>query len=514
VSATGSRAKVTIRRRLQALAARSGRALSFRGKLIATLILVLATLAAAYVALTITTTRLHMQTIDQTLHRDLAARIVREKLLTSLATDNGERSVGRSLDRLMAINPSIEIYVLAADGRILDYSAPSGHVRLESVAVAPLVSFIDGNKSLPIFGDDPREPDHPKVFSAAAITRDNRPAGYVYVVLGGEAYRSVASMFETSYALQLSLWLGLSGLAIAGLMGFLVIRILTKRLESVARDLAAFEAAGYTNLPAQSAAVSESGGDEVDRLARSFRQIAERMVVQIAALKQVDAARRELVAYISHDLKTPLATLHGYLETLHRKGDGLPRDIRERYVVSALTFSRQLARMASDLLELASLDIRDGPSQPEPFVLDELIQDVCERFRPQADEKNICLGVEFRDRHAQIHADIGLIERAFANLIENAIKFTPMEGRVTITSQADDRHATVTVADTGEGIADALLPQVFDRFYRASPADRNTGSGLGLAIAKRIIELHGGMIIVRSVVGCGTTFTVSLPRVR
>lgn len=503
-----------IRRQLQALAARTGHALSFRGKLIATLILILAALAAAYVALTIATTRVNMQTIDQTLHRDLAARIVRENWLPSLAADQADRSDRRSLDRLMAINPSIEVYVLAPDGRILDYSAPAGRVKLESVAVPPLVSFIAGNKPLPIFGDDPRESDRPKVFSAAPIRRDNRLAGYVYVVLGGEAYRTIAGMFETSYALRLSLWLGLAGLAVAGLMGFLVLRLLTKRIESVAQGLVEFEAADYTNLPAQSAAISESGGDDVDRLARSFRLIAERMVAQIAALKQVDAARRELVAYISHDLRAPLATLHGYLETLHRKGDDLPRDIRERYVFSALTFSRQLARMASDLLELASLDIRYGPSQPEQFVLDELIQDVCERFRPQADEKNIRLGADFRDDHAQICADIGLIERAFANLIENAIKFTPAEGCVTITSRIDDRSAVIAVADTGTGIADALLPHVFDRLYRTSPADRNTGSGLGLAIARRIIELHGGAISVRSVVGSGTTFTVKLPTVR
>jgi signal transduction histidine kinase len=229
------------------------------------------------------------------------------------------------------------------------------------------------------------------------------------------------------------------------------------------------------------------------------------------ALEDKDTLRRELVANVSHDLRTPLATLHGYLETLSLKEGSLSPGDRVRYLEAALRHSERLGRLIDELFELAKMDAGEVRPHAEAFSLGELVQDVVQEFRLRASERGVVLEVEPTADLPFVEADIGMMERVLENLIENALRHTPENGRVTVRLDAEGSLVQVEVEDTGCGIAPEELPRIFDRFYRVGPNGSDaSGSGLGLAITRRILELHERPIEARSAPGQGTTFTFGL----
>lgn len=223
--------------------------------------------------------------------------------------------------------------------------------------------------------------------------------------------------------------------------------------------------------------------------------------------------RRELIANVSHDLRSPLASLRGYLETLLLKEGMLPEADRRSYLEIALRQSQQLQTLISELFELARLDFAGYRIDAEPVQLGELARDVAQKLGLAAQTKEVALDLEIEPELGLALADIGLIERALTNLIENALAHTPAGGRIVLAVHSKGERVAVRVADNGGGIAAVDLPRIFERFYRADKARRRDaqGSGLGLAIVKRVVELHGSEIHVESEPGRGTSFWFELP---
>ncbi|HSH43423.1 MAG TPA: HAMP domain-containing sensor histidine kinase, partial [Arenicellales bacterium] len=254
-------------------------------------------------------------------------------------------------------------------------------------------------------------------------------------------------------------------------------------------------------------------GDEIDRLASSFDDMARQIAAQMEHLQETDRLRRELVANVSHDLRTPLASLQGYLETVLMKKDELSAAEQREYVEIAARHSRRLGMLVSELFELARLDSTDATPEREPFSLAELVQDVLQKYELRARDAGVRLDVRLDSRVPFVYANIGLIERVLENLLDNALRHTPEGGTVKLALAPGDDTVTVRLSDTGSGIAEQDLPRIFDRFYRSRRPDggNGDGAGLGLAIARRIIELHGGRIEAASGNGSGTTFTFDLP---
>jgi signal transduction histidine kinase len=219
------------------------------------------------------------------------------------------------------------------------------------------------------------------------------------------------------------------------------------------------------------------------------------------------------VANVSHDLRTPIASLHGYLETLLLKEGQLSREEQRTYLQIALNHSEKLAALVADLFELARLDSGEIRIHDEPFMLAELVQDVLLKFQLASQRSGVTLDADFPKDLPFVSADIKLIERVLDNLVENALRHTASGGTVKVLLRPQGEAVTVQVADTGRGIPEVDLNRIFDRFYQAHEGDRssNDGAGLGLAIAKRILELHGITIAVDSEVGVGTTFRFALP---
>jgi two-component system OmpR family sensor kinase len=247
---------------------------------------------------------------------------------------------------LMVVNPGIEVYLLDPRGNIMAFSAPPGKIKRRTVSLTPLKRFLDNTGAFPIMGDDPRDPGRRKVFSVAPVPLKGQTEGYLYIILGGEKLDSVAEMLQGSYILRLSLWAVAGGLLFASLAGLLLFFRLTRRLQRLTANMESFrqsDFSGHTDLLPP----SRGGGDEIGRLGSIFSQMTGRIIKLIGELREADAHRRELVANITHDLRTPLTSLHGYLETLLLKEETLTPEERHDYLSIAIKRSRQLGRLSS-----------------------------------------------------------------------------------------------------------------------------------------------------------------------
>lgn len=225
-----------------------------------------------------------------------------------------------------------------------------------------------------------------------------------------------------------------------------------------------------------------------------LRLQARQLTALKAAMECANATRRELMANVSHDLRTPLTALRGYLDTVLLKDDAL-NALTRCHIEQAVKLSAGAARLVAELFELTQLDTGGPDLQRERFPLAELTRDVVHSFAGLARSKQIDLRVSAGERSAMVHGDVRLLERVLWNLLDNAIRFTPWGGLVDVDCEQLDTHIIVRVRDSGPGIPTAEFERVFDRFYRSQSTsiDRQS-AGLGLSIARRIIELHDGYI--------------------
>ena len=485
---------------------------SLYGKLALALFVLLAALGVIYVGLMVASTRLYLQEVNQSLNRELAGSIAAEK---RLIRDNqvNRAALTELFDVLMVVNPAIELYLIDADGRIIGHAAPPERVVRDRVEIEPIRRFIDEDGDLPIFGDDPRDPSRRKIFSAAPLLYEGRTEGFLYVVLAGETYDSFVELYRTSQILRVFVWIGGVSIALALIAGLVSFNWLTRRLRRLAQMMETLRRSDFREAPSDIAWPNHSGGDEIDRLGATFEEMSGRIVEQMDALRDADESRRDMVANISHDLRTPLAALQGYIDTLLIKDQALSPEERQRYLEMASKNSMRVGDLIADLFELARLESDQTSAQKEPCALNELVQDVAGKFSLAAEERDIGLRFEIPEHAPFVSADVGLIERALENLIDNALKFTGPGGAISLSVEAKEGAVETRVSDTGRGIPEQHLPRIFDRFHRAddAPEDGRRGTGLGLAIVKRIIDLHGGTLQVASAVGKGTTFRFSLP---
>jgi signal transduction histidine kinase len=412
----------------------------------------------------------------------------------------------------MADNPSIELYLLDKDGRVLACTAPLSEVRRQRVTLQPIRDFIENASVYPAFGDDPKDASRVKIFSAAPLDPAHSEAGYLYVILGGSDYDAAARRIAGGVFFRSAIvTIGL-GVAVATCAAFLVLMTMTRRLRRLARAIDTFRNSQFREAAMVPVEVP-GGGDELDHLARAYNAMIRHIQAQMNEIADSNALRRDLIAGISHDLRTPLALLRGYLETLIMKDRTLTAADRLMYLEIASQQSARMNHLVDELFELAKLEEVGVRIEPERFQLSELVQDVVQKFELTAKEKNIALRGQFMPEAPLALGDIPLIERMLDNLLENSIRYTPAGGRIDVRVTAGDIALNLEIADTGKGIPAQDLPHIFERFYRVDKA-RNAasgGAGLGLAIARRIVELHNGRISVVSQEGQGTIFRVELP---
>lgn len=324
--------------------------------------------------------------------------------------------------------------------------------------------------------------------------------GWVTAMQPSPSRGTLGRMSATLGFLQSVWWQFLLAGVVAGVISLLIARWLARGMTQPLRDMAAavrrMEVGDYT------ARIETRSGDEVGQLAIAFNRMS-------AELEVLERSRRDLVANVSHELKTPITAIRAHLENL---ADGIEQPDRETMQVM-LNQTERLGRLVDQLLDLSKLESGEVPLQLEPMALAPAIEQVLSEFSVGRAVTDISLTADVPD-DLGVEADGERIHQVLFNLVDNAVRFTPPGGAVTIRAWRDDDRVQIEVHDTGVGVAAEHLPRLFERFYRADPArsrDDGGGTGIGLAIARSIVEGHGGRITATSRPGNGATFTFDLP---
>jgi two-component system phosphate regulon sensor histidine kinase PhoR len=220
------------------------------------------------------------------------------------------------------------------------------------------------------------------------------------------------------------------------------------------------------------------------------------------------------VANVSHELRTPVTIIKGYAETLLSGAMKTDPERADRFLGIINAHAERLASLIKDLLALSELESRNLAIKLDPFPISGIVRQACMLLEEKARSKAITIESKNAGDMPPVMADPGRVEQVLINLLDNAIKYTPEHGSITVSAKESDDLVQVTVADTGIGIPPSDLPRIFERFYRVDTARSREqgGTGLGLAIVKHIILLHGGNIAVESSLGKGSTFTFTLKK--
>jgi signal transduction histidine kinase len=336
-----------------------------------------------------------------------------------------------------------------------------------------------------------------------------------WTLLGGYALASILTFFnvwfsaqmmfadEHDLALAIILLIFASGMAMV--LGYFLSSTITERihlLKSAAEKLAQGDL--KTRVPVQ-------GHDEVAVLANTFNQMAEQLQTADQKQRELESLRRDLIAWVSHDLQTPLTSMRAILEAV---SDGVVDDPEtvKRYLNTAQRDVRNLSALIDDLFQMAQLDAGGFPLNKDKASLADLVSDTLESFTELAKQQEITLEGNVDPDVDPVNMDTQAIGRVLNNLIGNALRHAN-RGRVSLWVRRSTQGVEVTISDTGEGIRVENIPHIFERFYRGEKSRNRVtgGAGLGLAIARGIVRAHGGDIRVESKIGKGTQFTFHIP---
>lgn len=474
-------------------------------KIALAMLVLLTTVSVAYNYISHYVAEDYILEINQKLYGEIASHTVKEvKPMVNGNIDS--TAIQDIMHSMMVLNPSLEVYLLDKEGGIITYVAPYKKIKLTSVDLAPIKEFISAGKEKPfIKGDDPRHPNNKNIFSAAPIIDNDELQGYVYTILASEEQMDVVSGLQGSYMFNLGKRMMWITLLAAITLGLLAIWFLTRSLSGVIATVHRFKEGDYT------ARIAPDQSGDLVVLSETFNEMADQIVENIDQLKSVENLRRELIANVSHDLRTPLSIMQGYVETLLMKNDSLSASDRKKYLKTVLNSSGKLSKLITQLFEYSKLEAKQIEAKKEPFFIADLAQDVVLKYQILAKEKNLDLALNKPSQLPMVFADVALVERVIQNLMDNAMKFTPSGGKITLHLVPSQSDVLIKIEDTGKGISEEEQSVIFERYQKAGISKQNAGAGLGLAIAKKIVELHDATIKVQSKLNHGTTFMFQLP---
>ena len=467
-------------------------------------------MGASYIFITGYLTLNYNEAITQRMNADVANHVIQEKFENAApfledGTVNKEL-FGDLMHDMMAVNRGIEVYLLNKSGDIL-YSVVLKHNEnepMKSVTLAPIEKFINTEGEEFVLGDDPLNPEKQNIFSAAPFSIDGHE-GYIYIIVAGKQLGLISDSLFGTYFTKLSIGAMVLTMLFAALIGILSIWFLTKNLRLITHTVRKFQEG---DLDIRIANPEES---DIEVVALSFNKMADTIVENMDKMKSVDNLRRELIANVSHDLRTPLAVLKGYIETLQIKKDTLTELQKEEYLQITHDNIDKLSSLINQLFEYSKLEAEQVTPIKEPFSITELSHDLIAKFKILAEQKQVQLQLDNPEENYMVYADIGLVERALQNLIENAIKYTEPKGKVTLSLIKMGKQIEINITDTGNGIPVSDQPFIFDRYKQVDNTTKKQGLGLGLAIVKKIMDLHDTTIIVLSKPYEGSSFIFKLP---
>jgi len=483
----------------------------FIAKLSISLLLLIVLMGSAYIFITVYFTNKYMEETAQKLNAPLANHLIEEKFQQAppfLEDGSVNKEIfGDLMHDMMAVNRSIEVYLLSMKGEVLysvvlDHSNPNEPAKV--VNLEPVKQFIAANGDKYILGDDPRTPGENKIFSAAPFDVEGHE-GYIYIVLAGQAQREVYDSLFASYFMSLGVGASVLTMVFALILGFISIWFLTKNLRTIIQTVKRFRE-GDMNIR-----VANPEKSDLAVLAQTFNDMADTIEKNVEEIKSVDTLRRELIANVSHDLRTPLSIMKGYAESFQMRHDELSREEQNKYLTIIQESADKLSRLVSQLFEYSKLEAKQVVPNKEPFALTDLVLDLIAKFEMLAEKKDINFDLKAEKNLPLVFADISLVERAIQNLMDNALKFTPRGGNINLEIKSRSNDIEFVITDSGPGIKESDQRFIFERFRQTRKSDKVEGAGLGLSIVKKIMELHNTSIQVISAPERGSSFQFYLP---
>ena len=445
----------------------------------------------------------------QQLNANIATHLVEEKFKNdSPFLDNG--TINKNLfddlmHDMMAVNRAIEVYLLNEKGEIiysviLEHSENDKNVKF--IDLKPIKKFIKSSQSY-VLGDDPRDKHNKKIFSAAYFKK-NGHTGYIYIILASQKYQQICETLFTQFFFDLSVRSTLITILSAIIIGWLSIWFLTGNLRTIIYYVNKFKEGDL------SSRIPNAISSDLSILALTYNNMAETIECNIEHINEVNQFRKELIADIAHDLRTPLTAIKGYIETLQMKEN---ITVKDRFFFMSIIekSASHLGNMINELFEYTKFEAKKVIVKKEFFSITDLVMDLQKRYNLLSKSKGIELSVEVKHIIRPIYGDVLLIERAIQNIIENAIKFTPENGKVNIRIlDRNKENVILKITDTGAGISKLEKEHIFKSYTQFNDVNKNKGIGLGLSIVKKIMELHQTHLKVSNEKNNGTCFEFSL----
>ncbi|MCG9760911.1 MULTISPECIES: HAMP domain-containing sensor histidine kinase [unclassified Pseudoalteromonas] len=482
--------------------------LSLYKKLALTLFVTFVVIAAIFVWWTQALSQVSKSQAEQQLHLALATHLVDDNPLIKKGVYDYD-GLSNLFHTLMILGPSFEFYFVSPEGKLLTYSATPGEVKRQYIDITPLQRLLKSNSQLPVFGDDPRSVNGSKIFSVAPVFNQDILQGYLYIIIGSSKYDSIIEQLKNSDKVMLGVsWL-------LGTLFFLLIVVLlllnkitkpvsrlTQYIDQVSQNQFNISQDAQINWPEEH--------DEIHQLGRSVNAMLDKIQQQLATLNLKDEQRRELLSQLSHDLRTPLASLKGYIELIEKQTSD--KNIVPHIEIASKNIN-QLNHLIAQIFELAHLEAGHTKLHVEPFNLLELMYDVAAKFKLRAEANQLQIVVSPPQSTLVIVSDIGKLDRVLSNLIDNAIRHTEAGGEISLVLEECEGYAYIKVNDTGIGISASDLQHIFDASFQAknSNSNRKHNAGLGLAITSELIKILKGRISVASALNEGCQFTIVLP---
>jgi len=395
------------------------------------------------------------------------------------------------------------------------------------VALGPVRESVSSPDMPYVMGDDPERMDANAVIVAKPVSRagasggGDANAGYLYLVVHTEPLPEGRLDAMRAALTRPALGLVLAVIAFTTAVALLIISAVTRPLRQLTRAVATLSEHGLAQglMVAPASPLPAPTKDEFGRLTTAFEMLLDVCRRQWDTLRRADRFRREGVSNLSHDLRSPLTATVACLETLDGRWSATPtaHDDDRRLVEVALRNARNAAKMVGSLGDLAKLDESEYELRRETVDVAGLLDDIALRFAERAARAGIAIVAPLESAEASPTAqlDVELLERAIANVVDNALKFCPGGSTITLSTRRDSGEIAIVIADDGPGVPASELPHLFDRYYQSRPAHAtgpgDRGSGLGLAIVRRIAELHGGRATLASGAGGGLSVELHLP---
>jgi signal transduction histidine kinase len=443
----------------------------------------------------------YMATVDyyrsstQILNRDVAAHIAK------FSSPYGPHGINKKkadsvFYNAMIVSPNVEVYFLDTTGKVLYYHAADSLIKVRQVPLENIRQYLQ-TPTTEITDVDPKDPDHPKIFSAAEVWSGKKMIGYIYVILISKQYRNVADIVFKSKAGGLAIKVFCIIILTTVIFGLLYTSRLQSRFNRVIAVLERFKD-GDLNVR-----FDTDSRDEFYPISDAFNKMAVMLEANFKQQKELENERQNFLVNISHDLRTPLAVARGYAETMLLENPGYTS--REKQHLELILGKIQMVeKLVLQLFELSKTESVSFVPLKEPFIFSEILQENLAGTQLQANRKKVALMCLDCEDTSYINADAGMMERVIQNLLENAVKYTAENGNITVRLAHGPGSLLLHIANTGLPLSDELIFWINDQ-EASGLTNRPANTGLGLALVKSILKLHG-FKLTAGVSGSGQNF--------